>query len=132
MKTIKNIIEKTKFEKVYQEYSKHYDVKHKHTVKKVYNELKSSISNIFKNPPIISITAYIDKEKNEVIQVNEFDFENSDLCFDISAKIVGDNNIYSLYGMEYSDLQGCYIDDDTLAKYTESQIIALILWELDW
>lgn len=132
LKTIENIIKETKFEIVYQDYAKHYDVKYKYTIKKVYDELKSSISNVYRNTPIIYITAYIDNGKDKVIQVCEFDFDNADLCFDISVKIVGDNDIYSLCGMEYSDLLGCYIDEDTLSKYTASQIIALILWEIDW
>lgn len=69
---------------------------------------------------------------DEDLVIQEFDNNDSTLMFDVCGEDDQYDGLYSIASSEYEQLLGYYIDPSTIEKFSYSQIIAHILWEIQW
>lgn len=133
MTTVKNIILQTDFDSVAKEIEMHYGDEHITRIEQVYTKLKSMDSKTNPSNMVIFIRAIRENERgDDDIVLIDFDPNDSDLAFDVCGEDEQYDGLYSIASSEYGELLGYYIEQSTIDKFSYSQIIAHILWELEW
>lgn len=129
MVKFKEVIDSTTFAEVKKEMEKCYAER----VRKVYEALKTS-SPLNKDALILSITAW-DEQTDESIPLDKFDVNDSNVILDVSGRSCDNEDgdeLYSIASSNYSELLSYYVDSETAKNFNYAQIIAQILWELEW
>lgn len=136
--TILDLIRKCPFSDVEKKLKYHYDdydeVKAE-KFRKLYSDLSNkTIKNIIDGEWYLCITARIMQDDENGIDpaVQEFDENDKELYFDVSAYQKGDDLLYSIVSTLHEDFLQFIIDEDTLKKYTPATLLAHALWELTW
>lgn len=136
--TILDLIRKCPFSDVETKLKYHYDdydeVKAE-KFRKLYSDLSNkTIKNIIDGEWYLCITARIMQDDENGIDpaVQEFDENDKELYFDVSAYQKGDDRLYSIVSTLHEDFLQFIIDEDTLKKYTPATLLAHALWELTW
>ncbi|GEM_PF-5291150 len=133
MTTVKEIILNTDLESVVKDVKLHYGEEHINTVKNVYLKLKNMASK--KNTSNMVIFIRVLKENargDEDVVISEFDNNDNSLMFDVCGEDDYYDGLYSIASSDYSELLGYYVAQSTIDKFLNSQIIAHILWEIQW
>lgn len=82
---------------------------------------------------VIFIRALKENEQgDEDIVVQDFDNNDTSLMFDVCGEDTQYDRLYSIASSEYEELLGYYIDSSTIDKFSYPQIIAHLLWEIQW
>lgn len=136
--TILDLIKKCPFSDVEKKLKYHYDdydeVKAE-KFRKLYMDLSNkTIKNIIDGEWYLCITARrIQDDENGIDPaVPEFDENDKELYFDVSAYQKGNDRLYSIVSSLHEDFLQFIIDEDTLKKYTPATLLAHALWELTW
>jgi hypothetical protein len=133
MKMFRDIIINTDFEIVATEIRKHYGHEHIQDMRRVFTKLKNTPYKSNINSMIIFIRALKENEQgDEDIVVQDFESNDTTLTFDVCGEDNKYDGLYSIASSEYDQLLGYYVDQSTIEKFTYSQIIAHILWEIQW
>lgn len=82
---------------------------------------------------VIFIRVFKENEQDdEDIVIEEFDNNDNTLMFDVCGEDNQYDGLYSIASSDYDELLGYYIEQSTLDKFTYCQIIAHVLWEVEW
>ena len=133
MTTVRDIILQTDFESVAKELKIHYGDEHMQKLENVYTELKNITCKDNTRNMVIFIRVLKENEQsNEDIVIQDFDNNDNTLMFDVCGEDDQYNGLYSIASSDYNELVGYYVEQSTIEKFTCSQIIAHILWEIEW
>lgn len=119
----------TEFESVFRILKRNYSIENGYEYKNLYSQLQNM------NPTnvgllTIFVNVYMESGEDSIL-IENFNENDLSLYFDISAyKTEGDDCIYSIASIKYSDFLGCKIDKDTQRKMSLSTIIAHSLYEI--
>ena len=132
MITIKDLISDLKFEDVYSEYSKHYDTVHKKIVENVFYTLLKTAPSANDCNMVLFIKAFKENSQGDDELVDTFDCDDKSVFFDVWG--IGDDydGVYSIASSPYKELLSYYVSNETLSRFSSSQIISHILWAIDW
>ncbi len=133
MMTIKDIILRTDFEAVAHEVKIHYGNEHIQKLNEVYIKLKKIPCKKNTGNMVIFIRALKENDRgdeDEVIQ--DFDNNDNSLMFDVCGEDNQYDGLYSIASADYEELLGYYIDSSTLVKFSNPQIVAHVIWEIQW
>jgi hypothetical protein len=102
-------------------------------LKQVYTKLRNIPGKSNLNNMVLFIRVLKENEQsNEDVVIQDFDTNDSTLMFDVSGEDDQYDGLYSIASSEYDELLGYYVEESTLEKFSNSQIIAHILWEIQW
>jgi hypothetical protein len=132
MITIKDIILKTEFGDVACEIKIHYGSDHMQELHHVFNKLQSLECKSNTNNMVIFIRALKENADGEDIIIQDYDNNDTTLMFDVCGEDNKYDGLYSIASSDYEELLGYHVDQSTIEKFTYTQIIAHILWEIEW
>lgn len=133
MTTVKDVILQTDFKTVSDEFLIHHGDKHIEKIKEIYSKLCNAESKTNRSNMIIFIRAIKENDQgDEDIVINDFDLNDNTLMFDICGKDDEYDGLYSIGASEYNELLGYYVDPLTFNRFSCSQIIAHVIWDLYW
>lgn len=132
MTTVSDVIFKTNFEDVFAEYKKHYGEEHKIKVMDIVQKLKEMNPSQNSDNMILFIRAIQENECGDDVVIDTFDCDDKTIFFDVCGKDDDYDGLYSIASTNYEDLLGYFVSDETLARFNSAQIIAHIVWALDW
>ena len=130
--TIKDVIMETQKQDVLKTFAYFYGTIHLEKVKKIYEKLKESNVKPNETNMIFFIRVLEENEQGDDVVVGEFDTENTNLFFDVCGENDSYEGLFSLADSEFDELLGYDVHAETLKKFSFSQIIAHLLWEIDW
>lgn len=130
--TVQEILSKVDFDAVFAEYTKHYEKDHKTKVMDIFQKLKEITPAPNGCNMVLSIRAIKENELGDDVVIDTFDCDDKDVFFDVYGKADDYEGIYSIASSAYEDLLGYYVSDNTLNRFTPTQIVSHILWALDW
>ena len=130
--TVQEILSKVDFDNVFMEYKKHYEEEHKGKVMDIFQKLKEITPAPNGCNMMLSIRAIKENESGDDVVLDTFDCDDKDVFFDVYGKADDYEGIYSIASSTYEDLLGYYVSDNTLNRFTPTQIVSHILWALDW
>ena len=130
--TVQEILSKVDFDNVFMEYKKHYEEEHKGKVMDIFQKLKEITPIPNGCNMVLSIRAIKENELGDDVLIDSFDCDDKDVFFDVYGKADDYEGIYSIASSTYEDLLGYYVSDNTLNRFTPTQIVSHILWALDW
>ncbi|MBE7045604.1 MAG: hypothetical protein E7397_08725 [Ruminococcaceae bacterium] len=130
--TIKDIITQTKLGEVLKTFEYYYGNSYSETVKSVYLKLKKITPQKNKRNMIVFIRVLKENEQGDDVVTNDFDVNDKTLFFDICGEDNDYNGLYSISSEDYDQLLGYYISEETIKQFHFSQIIAHLLWEIEW
>lgn len=126
---IRDLLLKTNFEEVSHKIILHYGIENIKNLKKTYEKLKNSNTDIRNSSMTIIIQAF--KEINEEpVPISSFTEDDSDLYFDVSAYSYNDDTVYSISTVDKDEFLNYNISKETLNKFSYSSIMAHCLWEI--
>ena len=106
-----------------------YGNEHTKEIGNLYTELKTLKPQKCSNILTIEINAF--KEVNDkFIYVDNFDENDDNMIFDVSAYSTTDNEIYSIESADKIDFLSYIISFDTQRKYSKASILAHCLWDI--
>lgn len=132
MVTVQEILSKVDFDNVFVEYKKHYEEDHKTKVMDIFQKLKEITPAPNGCNMVLSIRAIKENELGDDVVIDTFDCDDKDVFFDVCGKADDYEGIYSIASSAYEDLLGYYVSEDTVTRFSFSQIAAHILWALEW
>jgi hypothetical protein len=132
MVTVQEILSKVDFDNVFVEYKKHYEEDHKEKVMDIFQKLKEITPIPNDCNMVLSIRAIKENELGDDVVIDSFDCDDKDVFFDVYGKADDYEGLYSIASSAYEDLLGYYVSDNTLNRFTPTQIVSHILWALDW
>ena len=132
MVTVQEILSKVDFDNVFVEYKKHYEEDHKEKVMDIFQKLKEIHPSPNGCNMVLSIRAIKENELGDDVVIDSFDCDDKDVFFDVCGKADDYEGLYSIASSAYEDLLGYYVSDNTLNRFTPTQIVSHILWALDW
>lgn len=132
MIAVADILSATNFNDVFTEYKKHYEEQHKATVMDIFQKLKTTEPSPNHDHMVLFIRAIKENAQGEDAEMETFDCDDNSILFDVCGIADDWEGLYSIASSSYADLLGYFVRDDTLAKFNAAQIIAHILWALDW
>ena len=130
--TVQEILSKVDFDNVFMEYKKHYEEEHKGKVMDIFQKHKEITPIPNDCNMVLSIRAIKENELGDDVVIDSFDCDDKDVFFDVYGKADDYEGIYSIASSAYEDLLGYYVSDNTLNRFTPTQIVSHILWALDW
>ena len=130
--TVQEILSKVDFDNVFMEYKKHYEEEHKGKVMDIFQKLKEITPIPNDCNMVLSIRAIKENELGDDVVIDSFDCDDKDVFFDVYGKADDYEGLYSIASSAYEDLLGYYVSDNTLNRFTPTQIVSHILWALDW
>ena len=130
--TVQEILSKMDFDAVFAEYTKHYEKDHKTKVMDIFQKLKEITPAPNGCNMVLSIRAIKENELGDDVVIDSFDCDDKDVFFDVYGKADDYEGLYSIASSAYEDLLGYYVSDNTLNRFTPTQIVSHILWALDW
>ena len=130
--TVQEILSKVDFDAIFAEYTKHYEKDHKTKVMDIFQKLKEITPAPNGCNMVLSIRAIKENELGDDVVIDTFDCDDKDVFFDVYGKADDYEGIYSIASSAYEDLLGYYVSDNTLNRFTPTQIVSHILWALDW
>ena len=130
--TVQEILSKVDFDAVFAEYTKHYDEAHKTKVMDIFQKLKEITPAPNGCNMMLSIRAIKENELGDDVVIDSFDCDDKDVFFDVYGKADDYEGLYSIASSAYEDLLGYYVSEDTVTRFSFSQIAAHSLWALDW
>lgn len=131
MITVGEVISKVSFDDVFEEYRKHYEEGYER-VMDIFQKLRESNPSPNYSNMVLFIRAIKENECGEDVVIDGFDCDDSTVFFDVCGEDSCYEGLYSITSSPYGELLGYFISDDTVMRFTSSQIIAHILWALDW
>ena len=133
MITVKELINKTTYDKVAKEIKYYYGEEYVELIYPVYLKLKSVMQKKNTSNMRIFIRALKENaEGDEDIVINDFDVLDKNIMYDICGVDDLYDGLYSVASSEYSELLGYYVEEETIKKFSSSQIIAHLLFEIEW
>ena len=130
--TVQEILSKVDFDAIFAEYTKHYEKDHKTKVMDIFQKLKEITPAPNGCNMVLSIRAIKENELGDDVVIDSFDCDDKDVFFDVYGKADDYEGLYSIASSAYEDLLGYYVSDNTLNRFTPTQIVSHILWALDW
>ena len=130
--TVQEILSKVDFDNVFMEYKKHYEEEHRIIVMDIFQKLKEITPIPNDCNMVLSIRAIKENELGDDVVIDSFDCDDKDVFFDVYGKADDYEGLYSIASSAYEDLLGYYVSDNTLNRFTPTQIVSHILWALDW
>jgi len=132
MMTVSELISKTNADDVWAEYKKHYEEAHSVIISDVFQKLKE----MHPAPDCCNMVLYVqaikENESGDDVVADVFDCDDRSVFFDVWGRADDYDGVYSIASSTYEDLLGYYVSDDTVARFSPAQIMAHILWALDW
>ena len=132
MVTVGELISKTNFDYVFSEYKKHYEEEHKTKVLDIFQKLKEANPSPNYDNTVLFIRAIKENECGDDVVIDTYDCDDKSILFDVCGIADDYEGLYSIASSTYEDLLGYCVNDDTLVKFNSAQIVAHILWALDW
>ncbi len=132
MLTIKEVVTHTGFSSIATEFEIHYGGEHLSTIKSVYDKLLNTPSESNKSNMIVFIRTLKENEHGEYEVVEEYENNDNTLWFDVSGEDNKYDGLYSIASSEYGELLGYYVDQSTIERFSYAQILAHIIWEIEW
>lgn len=132
MTTVNEVISKVSFEDVFLEYKKHYAEEHRTKIKEIFQILKRITPSPNHSNMFLFIRAVKENENEEDVVTDSFECDDREVFFDVCGKDDDYEGLYSIASSAYEDILGYFICDKTLTKFSAAQIVAHILWSLDW
>ncbi len=132
MMTVNELISKTNADDVLAEYKKHYEEAHSVIISDVFQKLKE----MHPAPDCCNMVLYVqaikENESGDDVVADVFDCDDRSVFFDVWGRADDYDGVYSIASSTYEDLLGYYVSDDTVARFSPAQIMAHILWALEW
>ena len=132
MPTVHDLIATANFEEIFAQYRKHYEELHRSAIWEIFQVLKEIRPSAAASNMVLFIRAIRENDCGDDVVTDTFDCDDRSIFFDVCGKENGDPELYSIASSTYEDILGCFVHDDTLARFTPAQILAHILWSLDW
>lgn len=132
MLTVQEVLNQTTFAAVFAEFQKQYDAKYKMRIRAVFDAMKAARPTENRNNMVLFIRALREEADGDSTVLEAFDANDTTIYFDVCGEDSEYDGLYSIASSEYADLLGFYVSDQTVQQFTAAQIIAHILWELDW
>lgn len=133
MITVRYINLHTDYESVAKEIKIHYGNEHMEKLKHVYTKLRNIPFKSNSNNMVLFIRVLKENEQSkEDVVIQDFDTNDNTLMFDVCGEDDQYDGLYSIASSEHEELLGYFVDSTTLEKFSYSQIIAHILWEIQW
>ena len=131
--TIKEIIMQTNINEVLERFEYYYGNEHSNKVKRVYVALRKTIPKKNKTNMKVFIRVLKENEQgdNDIV-IERFDVNDTNLFFDVCGEDDKYDGIYSIASSKYDELLGYYVSQKTIRRFTYSQIVAHLLWEVEW
>lgn len=128
---VKQLIMNTSFDDVMKVISIHYGSEEKVQQRELYEKLKimEAAPNIWHFTIFVNAFLCSDNDENEEIRLTVFDEYDSNLYFDVSAFEENDEYAYSITATPYKELLGYEISDETISLFSDTSILAHVLWE---
>ena len=132
MITVGEIISTTNFDEVWGEYIKHYEETHRTKVEDVFLKLKEAHPTENIDNMILFIGAIKENAHGDDVVLEIFDCDDPSVFFDVCGIADDYDGLYSIASADYGDLLSFFVREDTLERFNSAQIIAHIIWSLDW
>ncbi len=127
--TIREILDATNTEKILYQMALHYGYENQIKYRYLCSELRKKVFTVNAEKMIIHIDVYGEKE-GDYFLIEEFNENDINLYFDVSAKQQEDEMVYSIAAIKYEEFLNYDIDQDTLNKLSFESILAHCLWEI--
>lgn len=132
MVTVGEIISKTNFDEVGEEYIKHYEETHRTKVTDVFMQVKAARASENTDNMVLFIRAIKENGRGEDEILETFDCDDPSVFLDVCGIADDYDGLYSIASADYGDLLSFFVREDTLIKFNAAQICAHIIWALEW
>lgn len=132
MITVGEIISQTNFDEVWEEYIKHDEEEHRTKVVDVFLKLNEAQPSENDDNMILFIRAIKENAHGDDVVLEAFDCDDPSIFFDVCGIADDYDGLYSIASAAYGDLLSFLVREDTLERFNSAQIIAHIIWSLDW
>ena len=132
MVTVEEIMSATNFDEVWKEYIKHYEETYRAKVEDVFLKLEEAHPSENDDKMVLFIRAIKENAHGDDVLLETFDCDDPSVLFDVCGKADDYEGLYSIASATYGDLLGFFVREDTLAKFNTAQIVAHIIWSLEW
>ena len=132
MITVGEIISQTNFDEVWEEYIKHDEEEHRTKVVDVFLKLNEAQPSENDDNMILFIRAIKENAHGGDVVLEAFDCDDPSIFFDVCGIADDYDGLYSIASAAYGDLLSFLVREDTLERFNSAQIIAHIIWSLDW
>ena len=132
MMTVSDILFKLSFDEVFTEYRKHYDDTHQIKVRNIFQKLKATKPSPNYSNMVLDIKAIQENEFGVDVLTDKFDCNDASILFDVFGTADDYDGVYSIAASTSEEVMGYSVSDASLEKFSPAQIIAHIIWALDW
>ncbi len=129
VKRISDLLRECAFSDVEQKIRLHYGARELDKYRKLFDALCTAEPEIPQKSMLVQINAYIEDEEEDV-RAEEFDEDDSELMFDVSAYVPDEETVYSIASATYGEFLGLGIAPSVLRDYSPASVLAHCLYEL--
>jgi hypothetical protein len=135
MVILRDLINQTDFDEVWNCFIRHYEVKgnqKRKDYKEFYKKLKETIPNNNVERMYVYITVFKNGEDGEMHYTSDFNEDDNALAFEVTGGYENDERPYGLEACRHETWLGFYIDKETLEQFTKPNLIAHCLFEMTY
>lgn len=126
---LSDLVQKCTFADVEQKIRIHYGARELDKYRKLFDSLSAAEPEIPEKTMLVQINAYIEDEEEDV-RAEEFDEDDNELMFDVSAYVPDEETVYSIASATYAEFLGLGVAPSVLRNFSPASILAHCLYEL--
>ena len=126
---LSDLVQKCTFADVEQKIRIHYGARELDKYRKLFDSLSTAEPKIPEKTMLVQINAYIEDEEEDV-RAEEFDEDDNELMFDVSAYVPDEETVYSIASATYAEFLGLGVAPSVLRNFSPASILAHCLYEL--
>ncbi|MBR6618361.1 MAG: hypothetical protein IKL00_10895 [Oscillospiraceae bacterium] len=126
---LSDLVQKCTFADVEQKIRIHYGARELDKYRRLYEALGAATPEISEKTMFVQINAFMEDEEEDV-RAEEFDEDDSELMFDVSAYNPDEETVYSIASATYGEFLGLGVAPYVLRDYSPASILAHCLYEL--
>lgn len=126
---ISDLMQKCTFSDVEQKIRLHYGARELDKYRRLYESLGAVAPEIPEKTMLVQIYAFVEDEEEDV-RAEEFDEDDNELMFDVSAYVPDEETVYSIASATYGEFLGLGVAPYVLRDYSPASILAHCLYEL--
>lgn len=126
---LSDLVQECTFADVEQKIRIHYGVRELDKYRRLYEALCTAVPEIPEKTMLVQINAFVEDEEEDV-RAEEFDEDDNELMFDVSAYVPDEETVYSIASATYGEFLGLGVAPYVLRDYSPASILAHCLYEL--
>jgi len=127
---VSDLIRRCTFERIKEKIVLHYGENELEKYERLFNLLRKKSENEIEPDSLTIFIKAFRETDDDSIYVADFDENNPELNFDVCGFIDGEDVLYSIASADYDEFLRYKIDNKTLEKFTDENILAHCLYEV--